>query len=175
MEAIMKKFMFCLVLLLSLSANATVLVEDISEVSDWGIRNLVESWKESNIQTTDQYSSVYKFPKTTVIQKQDIEDLMSNEYVLDIQVNEYSATDKIEVSAFELAYEMFTADPYIDNEDLSDLGKVLNPMMTILEQKEEYQIYKVYTSGEFSGSHTSVIFISKSTNEVLVLTAGYSE
>lgn len=171
----MIRILFGLVFVFNLSAKANELVSDMAEISDWGIKNLAESWTASNVQATDKYSSVYKFPETTVIQKQDIVDLMTGEYTLGVQVNEYNSSDKIELAAFELAYNMFTADPYIDNENLSDLGKVLNPMLKILDQKEDYQIYTADTYGEFGGTHTSLIVISKTTNEVLVLTAGYSE
>ena len=172
----MKKLLVFIFLFFSIHSDARQLVSDLNEVKDVDIQNLAKHWNNVNIEATDKFpASVYKFSKSKIFNQRSIAALFKSEYTEDIVLNEHIASDNVEVDAYKLAYALFTADPYIDNEDLGDIGKVLKPITDILSQKNNYLVYLVNTYGAFEGVHTSLAVASKETKEVLVLTAGYSE
>lgn len=172
----MKGLILLLILTFSFHARAIQIIHDLSEMSDGNIRELAEKWNEVNIEAADKSTAItFKFDQSSTVQKEDVVALFEDKYTEIVQVNDYTVSEHFEVDAFLLTYSLFTSDPYVDDEDIGEIGKILQPIMKVLKEKDRYQVYQVETVGLFSSIHVSVAIVSMETKEVLILSSGYSE
>lgn len=141
--------------------------------SDQALARLVRAWNEADVDTTDKYTLNVSVP--------DMNRYKSRASLLEA-VTEVERLDAEEVeirgtadqTAFVTARDLFTADPYRDNESLRDIGPVVEALSALLRSRD-HVVLTASVVGDFHTDHFYLIAVSKRTKEVSVLISGYSE
>ncbi len=169
-----KVFISFLMLLLPAFAVAGSSVVSTEHLVDVHLKDLYLAWEKAGIKTTDNYLDAYSYESYPALEE--VENVFKDPYISYLNVGLFVVDKTYAESAFDLAHRLYTSDPYVDDKSLIGIEDFTKPLVKIISQFKRYSIYPVYSgNAEFYSSHFSLVIVSTVTNEMLVITTGYSE
>lgn len=160
------------ILLFISSANAALPSKEVSSLKSYQLIQLAKGYEAAQIKATDVYASAYDIRNLKNIKdfKKYAETLTSAE-LSEVVV---TASNK-EHLAYDVAKFLMTGDRYVQ-EDISGVGQLIQPLNSVILGRSEIKVFwgSSYEE-EFSASHNVLVVFDLKSNEVLILTVGYSE
>ncbi|MEO0335874.1 MAG: hypothetical protein AAF202_05750 [Pseudomonadota bacterium] len=144
------------------------------EIQDSKLKALSQAFFDAELFATDQSRSSYKYSKAP--DGSDIADLFEDPYIEGYEINvEGGSRNGPVFEAHKMARYLFTADPYQPEYSFVGIENVEAVLVDLLTAGDSYTVYSVQAWGPFHSSSYSIIVTSDSSNELIELSAGYSE